>query len=114
MSVRLHVLSDFSEWAGLREEWKSLALKCPTATPFQTPEWLLTWWEFFGSGELLVLAFREEGRLVGLAPLFIFPWNGRRQVTLIGSGLSDYLDFLFVPLPLPIRIRWELAARASP
>ena len=120
MSVRLHVLSDFSAWAGLREEWKSLALKCPTATPFQTPEWLLTWWEFFGSGELLVFAFREEGRLVGLAPLFILPWNGRRQVTLIGSGLSDYLDFLFVPGRAPeclaqlfaylheIRSSWDL------
>jgi len=62
---------------------------------FQSPEWLLSWWPVFGSGELFTVCVREEGgRLVGLAPMFILPWNGRRQVTFIGNGVSDELGFI--------------------
>lgn len=45
-----------------------------------------------------MLALREEGRLVGLAPLFIRPASfGIREVLLLGTGISDYLDVLLEP-----------------
>jgi len=56
------------------------------------PEWLLLWWKHLGGGELRVMAFRENGDLAGVLPLFLHQWDGRRQLTLIGSGISDYLD----------------------
>jgi CelD/BcsL family acetyltransferase involved in cellulose biosynthesis len=68
------------------------------------PEWLLTWWRHFGSGNLRVLTFREANRLVGVIPLFLHEWEGRRQLTLVGSGISDYLE---------PPIRPELASKAA-
>ncbi len=80
---RLHALSG---------PWMALADSIGGVSPFQLPGWQLTWWKHFGSGQLRCFAFWEEERLVGLVPAFCHPWNGRRQLTLIGSGLSDYLD----------------------
>jgi CelD/BcsL family acetyltransferase involved in cellulose biosynthesis len=83
----------------LRSEWSDLWARCPSATPFQSPEWLIPWWHHFGHGEPWALALRQGGRLVGLVPLF--PWNSpeppRRRLALIGAGITDYLDGLFAP-----------------
>jgi CelD/BcsL family acetyltransferase involved in cellulose biosynthesis len=76
----------------LEPEWRAFERRVPPATPFQTPEWLLTWWSHFGSGILRTFVFREDSRIVGIVPCFVHRWNGRRQVTLIGSGISDFLD----------------------
>ncbi|HZS52841.1 MAG TPA: hypothetical protein VFA65_00450 [Bryobacteraceae bacterium] len=80
-----------------RPEWSAFVSRNPPETPFQTPEWLITWWKHFGSGDLRVMVFRQESRLVGVMPLFLHEWNGRCQLTLIGAGLTDYLDPLFQP-----------------
>ena len=81
----------------LRLEWSGLWTRCPTATPFQTPEWLMPWWRHVGEGELWTLAVRHQGRLVGLAPLYIYvkPGTSRREVFLVGIATTDYLDALF-------------------
>lgn len=85
---------------GLHEfapEWSQFLRLTPPPTPFQTPEWMLTWWSNFGSGKLHVLVFREDRRPAGVLPCFLIEWNNRRQLTLIGSGISDYLDPVFDP-----------------
>lgn len=48
---------------------------------------------------LWLLAVRRAGSLVGLAPLFIYldPSTRKRQVTLLGNGISDRLDMLAAP-----------------
>lgn len=79
-------------------QWSAFVSRIPPETPFQTPEWLITWWEHFGSGDLRVMVFRgQDARIVGVMPLFLHEWNGRRQLTLIGSGVTDYIDPLFEP-----------------
>jgi CelD/BcsL family acetyltransferase involved in cellulose biosynthesis len=78
----------------LEREWEQLHNRLPDAAPFQHPAWLLPWWDVYGSGRLLSLALRAGGRMVALAPMFLHPWNGRQQVTLIGTGASDYLGIL--------------------
>lgn len=86
--------------AGLGEfesEWSLFAREDLSATPFQTPDWLLRWWAHFGSGELRVMIFRDRERVVGVLPLFLHEWRARSQLTLIGSGITDYLDPLFAP-----------------
>jgi CelD/BcsL family acetyltransferase involved in cellulose biosynthesis len=75
-------------------EWESLWRRVPNATPFQHPGWLLPWWETFGSGELFSFAVRDQGLLTGLALMFLHKWDDRRQVTFIGNGVSDRLDFI--------------------
>jgi CelD/BcsL family acetyltransferase involved in cellulose biosynthesis len=81
----------------LRPEWSALRARCPTSTLFQSPEWLIPWWRHIGQGELWALAFRQAGRLVGLAPLYIYvkPGSSEREVFLLGIATTDYLDALF-------------------
>lgn len=77
----------------IREEWSALYQKAE-ATPFQSPCWLISWWRHFGNKNLWTLAFRKNGALFGIAPLFIHDNNGRREARLVGNGVSDYLDFI--------------------
>jgi CelD/BcsL family acetyltransferase involved in cellulose biosynthesis len=88
-----------SELEELRDEWSALMDGGEGATPFQTPQWLLPWLRCFASQGLWTLAVRRRGRLVGLAPLFIFEdrATGQRQVTFIGNGVSDHMDVLSLP-----------------
>ena len=80
----------------LAGEWAALCDRS-NATVFQRPEWLIPWWEHSGSGRLTLVVFRSGDDLVGLAPLFLHEWQGRRQVTLVGNGVSDYLDVIGAP-----------------
>ena len=78
----------------LQPEWESLWDRCPAATPFQHPGWLLPWWDTFGSGQIFTFTVRDKSGLIAVAPLFLHEWEGRRQVTFIGNGVSDHLDIL--------------------
>ncbi len=46
----------------LRREWRLLWQRCPTATPFQSPDWLIPWWRRYGDGRLRYTD--PEGRVV--------------------------------------------------
>jgi CelD/BcsL family acetyltransferase involved in cellulose biosynthesis len=90
------ILKAYDDLQKLKDEWSELASRHPAATVFQLPEWLLTWWEHFGSGELRTWSFREQG-LAGLLPCFLHCWQERRQLTLLGTGVTDYLEPLIAP-----------------
>jgi CelD/BcsL family acetyltransferase involved in cellulose biosynthesis len=96
-AVEVETITRLEDLAALHPEWVHLYERCPSATPFQHPEWLLPWWRHFGSGVLFCLGARTGGRLTGLAPAFLHTWRGRRQITLLGTGLSDRLGFLADP-----------------
>ncbi len=80
--------------AGLAPEWDTLWERCRHATPFQRPEWLLPWLDAFPPHEPVVLEMRREGRLVGLAPLFLYQAGPARVLVPAGAGISDYLELL--------------------
>jgi len=90
MQLETEVICDPAQLKELKQEWLALASRIPQITPFQLPEWMLTWLQHFGSGELHTLVFRRGSRIVGLFPAFIHQWRGQKQMTLIGSGISDY------------------------
>lgn len=77
----------------IRPEWEALWRRCPGATPFQAPEWLLPWARHHAPGRCGAVALRREGRLVGLAPVFC--WEG--ALLLAGTGPSDHADILLEP-----------------
>jgi CelD/BcsL family acetyltransferase involved in cellulose biosynthesis len=79
----------------LRQEWRALWSRCPSATIFQSPEWLLSWCPL-AQGDLHLLTFRarEGNDLVGIAPFFCWRDGGERVLSLMGAGLSDYQDLL--------------------
>lgn len=95
--MTLEIIDDFAKLLNFQAEWSAFAQRASSVTPFQLPEWLLVWWRHFGSGRLHVLVFRESGDLAGVVPCFLHPWTGLRQMTLIGSGVSDYLDPVIAP-----------------
>jgi CelD/BcsL family acetyltransferase involved in cellulose biosynthesis len=95
--LKLEVIRHIARFLSIGHQWQSLAGRSTSPTPFQLPEWAYTWWKSFGSGELRVFAAWENDRLVGLLPCFLHSWNDRRQLTLVGTGISDYLGSLIEP-----------------
>ncbi|WP_437280961.1 GNAT family N-acetyltransferase [Sorangium sp. So ce375] len=98
MSERLdvEVLSRREELEALREPWSALWERCPAATAFQRPEWLIPWCRALGPEEVLALVFRSAEGLVGLAPLAVHRIGDERVVALLGAGITDYNDVLAV------------------
>jgi CelD/BcsL family acetyltransferase involved in cellulose biosynthesis len=80
--------------ASLEGPWQSLLPTSGGRAVFSSPVWLKTWWEeFHGDRELLLLGVREEGRLVGVAPLM------REENRLLFAGdtnVCDYMDVVAV------------------
>lgn len=83
----------------LRPDWGRLWASIPSATPFQSPAWLIPWWRHVGEGELLTLAVRDADELVGLLPFYVYPTpgGGGRRLFPLGIGTTDYLDALAAP-----------------
>ena len=92
-----HHFSD-GGFAALRPEWNRLLQRSCCDTIFLTWEWQSTWWKHLGEGDLLLLGFRadDDGRLVGIAPLFHTQTDSRESILhLVGCrDVSDYLDLI--------------------
>ena len=88
---RFELLRDPAALSALAPAWRRLFERCPDATPFQSPEWLLPWWDAFREGKALVtVAGYRHGVLELLLPLCTIDGT----VMFIGSGNSDHLDLL--------------------
>jgi CelD/BcsL family acetyltransferase involved in cellulose biosynthesis len=92
------VLTDFQTLQQLSPEWTELWGRCPGVTPFQRPEWLLSWTQAFRPRVLCVIEVRRAGALAGLAPLFLYGSGNERILAPLGAGVSDYLDWLIDPV----------------
>jgi CelD/BcsL family acetyltransferase involved in cellulose biosynthesis len=90
-------IGDAAALAALAPQWWTLWRDCPTATPFQSPAWLLPWWHSFAPGALHVATVHENGRLVGLAPLYLENGAHGRRLLPIGIPVTDYHDVLLAP-----------------
>ena len=87
-------IEEIPDLEALRGEWSALCDRSPRVTPFQRPEWLIPWVRAFPPGEPWVLAVRREGRLAALAPLLVYPDEGKRTLAFCGGGVSDYCDIV--------------------
>ena len=85
-------------FSALKPEWNPLLKQSYHDNLFLTWEWQSTWWKHLGEGSLLLLGMRaeEDGRLVGIAPLFHSQAeSGERVLYLNGCrDVSDYLDLI--------------------
>src|SRR4051794_36905176 len=91
------VLTSVTELEAIEGEWTALADRCSSATPFQRPEWVITWCRHFDCQSIWAPAFRDGHRLVGLAPWLIYSLGSRRLVAFLAGGISDYHDVLVDP-----------------
>ena len=89
----------------LRNDWQELHRACADATPFNSWDWLFSWWQAYRQErELRLLTWRVDGALVAVAPFYVAAEKtgiGTQANVLRmlgdGSGDSDYLDFLIRP-----------------
>jgi CelD/BcsL family acetyltransferase involved in cellulose biosynthesis len=84
-----------AELEALAPAWQDLWCRAPAATPFHSPAWLLPWWREIGGGDLRVLVARQDGRIVGLLPLYLQHERDGGKLLPLGIAISDYLDGLF-------------------
>jgi CelD/BcsL family acetyltransferase involved in cellulose biosynthesis len=96
--MRIEVHFEAGGFWALRPEWNTLLHRSGCDTLFLTWEWQSTWWKHLGEGNLLLLGFRggNDGRLVGIAPLFRTQTDdGLTVLSLVGCrDVSDYLDLI--------------------
>lgn len=98
MRAAVHLHTDPAVFDTLAGEWGLLLRQSVGHTPFLTPAYQRTWWKHLGTGDLWVLAVREDGTLLGIAPLFCSPGEGERALRIVGCvEVSDYLDFIALP-----------------
>ena len=96
-SAEIGIVNDEAALSALEPEWRELWERDPTATPFQSPAWLVPWVRTFAGPDWLVAAMRRRGRLMAVLPLFcVDDVHGRRLMSM-GAGISDYGDGVFDP-----------------
>ncbi|MCB0190738.1 MAG: GNAT family N-acetyltransferase [Anaerolineae bacterium] len=91
------IYTDASGFETLAREWDDLLERAVNAPFFMRYSYQSVWWRCLGNDDLVLIAIRsDEGRLVGLAPLFgETTGEGQRQLTFVGCvDVSDYLDLL--------------------
>jgi CelD/BcsL family acetyltransferase involved in cellulose biosynthesis len=85
-----------SDLETLAPHWHELWLHDARATPFQSPAWLIPWAKHFTAGEFCCATTWRDDELVALIPAFIWrnPETQLRELLLLGTGISDYVDCL--------------------
>jgi CelD/BcsL family acetyltransferase involved in cellulose biosynthesis len=91
-------VTEVTDSASVRAQWEILFNRSP-ATPFQSPEWLLNWAAVFAAEGVWILAVHRGREMIGLAPMYFWtdPADARRQLTMLGNGISDHLDLIAAP-----------------
>ena len=98
------LIDDLGDARALYPEWDALAVAC--RLPTMAPAWILGWWRHFAPAAAVprIVAIRDSGRLVGVAPFFVEPdASSRVDYRLPGIELAARL----APLALPDR-QWEV------
>jgi CelD/BcsL family acetyltransferase involved in cellulose biosynthesis len=97
LNLSTRVLTDLVALEQLSSEWNELWNRCPGATPFQRPEWVLSWTQAVLPEQLYVIEVRRHHTLVGLAPLFLYRSEQEQVLAPLAASVSDYLDWLIEP-----------------
>ena len=98
-------VQDTTGFRALMKDWQLLYDECPGATPFNSWEWLFSWWQAYGGArQLRLLVWRVDNTLVGVAPLYLTSEKTQlgtvcRVLRFVGDGSfdSDYLGLLIQP-----------------
>ena len=101
-SVTASVMTSFEDAGPSRKEWDEFILDV-AGDVYLSYDWCRIWWRHYGKGRSLRLfVFRQQGRLVGLAPMFIESiWLGPVMIRLAKRVCSDFAMDVFA---LPISI----------
>jgi len=83
----------------LEDRWEGLLGHTNNKSIYQSYKWISTCWEYFGGDGLYLLAASQDDQILGIAPLMVEQMRVKglplfRILRFIGSGPSDYLDFI--------------------
>lgn len=92
----LSVLTTDAALRALAPEWAALWRRAGSP-PFQSPDWLLPWWDAFGTGQPRVATWHSGGVLAGLLPMYLLDEPPERKLLPLGIGITDYCDALLDP-----------------
>ncbi len=100
--MRVELVGDARRFQELQGEWSELLAHSAADCLFLSWEWLHAWWTHHSAGrQLSLVAVRDGGTLIGLAPLAIRPsqvmrFRVFRALEFMGTGPvgSDYLDVI--------------------
>ncbi|MEA2646645.1 MAG: hypothetical protein QOE92_1728 [Chloroflexota bacterium] len=94
-ALQREVFTAAEDFERLSAEWEALEGRAAQDNLFLSYLWQHAWWAELGRGDLALMAFREGGRLVGIAPTYIEVAGGF-PVIRFGGGLevTDYLGIL--------------------
>ncbi len=108
--MEFNVITTLDELDTIAVEWNALLENSASHVPFLRYEYLHAWWKTRGGGEwpfdqsrLKVITAKQDGHLLGIAPLFSAP-NLQNEPSLLFIGsieVSDFLDFIVNPHDLP-------------
>ncbi len=104
--MKTYLVSEVAALHQVAKPWREL----PTASPMNSPDWLIPWWNHFGcpkrankairitGAELFcILVVEDDGKLIGLAPWYLVRNSlGIRTIRFLGDGhvCSDHLSIL--------------------
>ena len=95
--VELTLYRDETGFSVLRDQWNDLLRRSRFDTVFLAWEWQTAWWQYVGAarGPLYLLAARDNGRTVGILPLYLAGEMPERSLQVIGCiEVADYLDLI--------------------
>jgi CelD/BcsL family acetyltransferase involved in cellulose biosynthesis/dTDP-4-amino-4,6-dideoxygalactose transaminase len=93
---RALALAELRDVEAVRQDWEALAASA--GNPFATPEWLLTWWIHYGTGERKLMMCRTPaGEHVGILPLYVQSLGPLRTLRFLGHGAGDRLGPICSP-----------------
>jgi CelD/BcsL family acetyltransferase involved in cellulose biosynthesis len=105
---RVTVVHDYDEFVGLEHEWNEAVERARISHPFLRHEWVRTWWDSFGSTsrsreaglQLHIVVVRNEGAIVGIAPLMrenvVIYGLPVRRLALLANDHTPRTDFVVV------------------
>ena len=94
----LDAVIDHAGFDALAADWQRLHEASPLATPFMSPGWARAWWAGWDPGaEPFTVIVRDNGAVVGLAPLVRRRKGPLRVLEPVGMDPGDYWDVLAAP-----------------
>jgi CelD/BcsL family acetyltransferase involved in cellulose biosynthesis len=88
--VTFRIAAGFDDPSLSNDVWNNLLERGPSDVVFMTKEWQQIWWDVYGRGKLLLILAESDEEVITIAPLFA----DKGMIFFIGSGGSDYLDFI--------------------